>query len=150
MLVRTTDAYVVLHQLCREGGERFTGPMTVSAHLVLSSKLPFAIENRTTGWPLRVRSALLEIVQWTLDQAPTAPDAPLWRALKDPAGSPRMLEPDTAALRQVLAGNASVQQLWSTWAQDTAAATQDYEQCMGTRALVQSWIRPAQGRGPAV
>lgn len=149
VLVRASDAYVVFHQLRREGGETFDELSTVSSYLVLNSSLPFALEQRQSGWPLRVRSALLDIVDWTLEQSPRVSDkaAPLWRALRDPQGDPSILAPDTAKLRQVLSGKARVNALWSSWAQDEASAAADFEQCLGMRALVSSLLSsPARPR----
>lgn len=139
-LMQGEAGFVLLQQLRREGEDLHEGAGSVSAYLLLRSQLSFAPESREDDWPLRVRALLLEVVEWTLVQAPQAPDSPLWRALRDPAGAPRMLEPDTDKLRQVLAGTTTVQALWSPWAQDEATATAEFEQCLGMRSMIANLV----------
>lgn len=156
MLARTTDAFVVLQQRCLEYGEPVVGPQTVSAFVVLNSTLPFAIEDRKEGWPLRVRAALLDVVDWTMDQGRPGACAtdehlsmPAWRSLLDPqARTFSILEPDIARLRAVLAGQETVSGLWGPWAADEAEATADFKQCMSMRGIVENLIAKS-ARPPA-
>lgn len=137
MLMKGRDGFVVLQQRAESGDEKFKGPRPVAAFIVLRSKLDCAKEDRQEGWPLRVRALMLDIVAWTLENGKTLmdthhafPGRPLWEALLSPAGSPRMLEPDSEKLRSVLSGERTVHDLWPDWALDEKAAEGDFQSAL--------------------
>ena len=146
MLMRGRDGFVVLEQRAISNDQPNTGPSTVIAFPVLASALPFALESRQRGWPLRIRSLLMDVVEWTLEEGKeffhgsgSYPGRSYWDVLRD-SQSHRLFDPDIEALREVLQGKRAVREAWAGWAQDEAQAVADFVECQSMRQTVEKLV----------
>ena len=149
-VLKGDNAFVILQQITRENDTPFREASPVEVNVVLKSTLDFMPESRTEDWPLRVRRTLLEATQWIYDQGqamdPTLKQKfKLWQELDDPKKNLTFFGNDLQGIRQVLAGKATVSELWGDWALDQSKATYELQSCLSMRGVVASLL-PASTR----
>jgi hypothetical protein len=153
-LFKATDGYVLFQQASRDCENVIARPYTMETNFVIGSTLDFMPEDRTTGWPLRVREIMLEVVQWQLEQSRVLSVEEkakfrLWREMENPQSDMDFFDKDLDGVRQVLAGKDTTQNLWKSWARDEVKANRQFASCREMGQMMQNLFeRSTAKRGP--